>query len=343
MAEPAWKRNTSGDLKFKYPSFVEESPAALADKQPPPGSKPERKYLAAPQEQRAPAPMSSDSASGGGREPPPSRRDPSLAFTPPRGSGLPLPTPPRTGGGMFSCCFGSRNAREEFHHQVVSVTLSKLEKIAATQASVQQQQEAMGQQLAAVTSRLDRIIGGNAEVAQMLRTDRAVQRGPAPAAAAGSSHSRANPPASRYDSPPSGSSYNRAPSSVAGSDAGMSDTWEAIERRADGLHAAVDTLNSSLPGQPAASDYAAAPPLPDPAALDSALVPYSEDATLSEWEKIEARVNAGADDAKHKASAFGAILIHFWSRFRNLFGSRFGLILCSLTMAQIRRTRDSQS
>jgi hypothetical protein len=280
MADPAWKRNTQGDLKFKYPSFIEENPPQqLADKPPakPEGKKPER--YAAP--------------------PPAARKEPSPAFTPPRGSGLPLPTPPRSGGGVFSCCCGNRTAREEFHHQVVSVTLTKLEKIAATQTALQQQQDAMAQQLVAATSRLDRIIGGNAEVAQMLRTDRAAQRS-TQAAPAPAPTSRAPPAASRgaaeqrwNDPAPS----RRAPSSKGSDDGGVVSDWEAIERRASGLH-------DSLPGNVPAADGHYGEPAPEPAPDHAAVVPYSEDATLSEWEKIEARVNAGADDAKHKASAF---------------------------------------
>ena len=266
-----------GDLKFKYPSFLEdEAPQPQQEKAPPlkqappEGAKPERKYAAPP---------------------PATRKEPSPAFAPPRGSGLPLPTPPRSGGGLFSCCCGSRNAREEFHHQVVSVTLTKLEKIAATQTALQQQQDSMVQQLAAFTSRLDRIIGGNAEVAQMLRTDRAAQRTTQLVAQAPA------PQPQRWHEP---AQAHRAASTTGSGDGAHSD-WEAVERRAAGQH-------ESLPGHvPAASSYRAGstrekpPPTEDYAA---AIVPYSEDAELSEWEKIEARVNAGADDAKHKASTF---------------------------------------
>lgn len=275
MADPAWKRNTQGELKFKYPSFLgDEAPEPMQPKQPkqpekPTGSKAERKYAA----------------------PPPAARktEPSPAFAPPRGSGLPLPTPPRSGGGLFSCCCGGRTAREEFHHQVVSVTLTKLEKIAATQTALQQQQDAMAQQLAAATSRLDRIIGGNAEVAQMLRTDRAAH---ASALAAVSTSSTVPAPQKYRELPPD----HRARSNK-GSDDGVIADWEAVERRAAGQH-------DSLPGQlPAADTAGASEPAPAEDHI-AAMVPYSEDAELSEWEKIEARVNAGADDAKHKASAF---------------------------------------
>ena len=303
MVEPAWKRNTQvrtesssgclyartctrlitqhhrvcgrqGELKFKYPSFLEDEAPQLLNapplkQAPPEGAKPERKYAAPP---------------------PATRKEPSPAFTPPRGSGLQLPTPSRSGGGMFSCCCGSRNAREEFHHQVVSVTLTKLEKIAATQTALQQQQDSMAQQLAAFTSRLDRIIGGNAEVAQMLRTDRAAQRSAQLAAQAPAPQSqRLHEPAQAH----------RAASTTS-SDDGVHSDWEAVERRAAGQH-------GSVPGHvPAASSYRAggAREKPPPADDAAAIVPYSEDAELSEWEKIEARVNAGADDAKHKASTF---------------------------------------
>lgn len=265
--------SVQGDLKFKYPSFLEdEAPKPQQKQLPPPAAaepdagKTERKYAA----------------------PPPATRkgEPSPAFTPPRGSGLPLPAPPRSGGGLFSCCCGGRTAREEFHHQVVSVTLTKLEKIAATQTALQQQQDAMAQQLSAATSRLDRIIGGNAEVAQMLRTDRAAQRSAQTAAPA--------PPPQRWHEP-----ARRGPSDR-GSDDGTTSDWEAIERRAGGHH-------EDLPGHvPAASSHQPDTPERPPPSGDhgAALVPYSEDAELSEWEKIEARVNAGADDAKHKANAF---------------------------------------
>ncbi len=265
-----------GELKFKYPSFLEDE-----------APQPQQKLLAAP----APAPAAKPDGAKPERKyaaPPPAtrKREPSPAFTPPRGSGLPLPAPPRSGGGLFSCCCGGRTAREEFHHQVVSVTLTKLEKIAATQTALQQQQDAMAQQLAAATSRLDRIIGGNAEVAQMLRTDRAAQRS-AQAAAPAPAPQRWHEPARRD---PVDRDY----------DDGITSDWEAIERRAGGQH-------DSLPGHvPAASSRRAdTSEHPPPSANHgAALVPYSEDAELSEWEKIEARVNAGADDAKHKANAF---------------------------------------
>ena len=264
-----------GELKFKYPSFLEDEAPQLLNapplKQvPPEGAKLERKYAAPP---------------------PATRKEPSPAFIPPRGSGLPLPTPSHSDGGMFSCCCRSRNAREEFHHQVVSVTLTKLEKIAATQTALQQQQDSMAQQLAAFTSRLDRIIGGNAEVAQMLRTDRAAQRSTQLAAQAPA------PQSQRWHEP----AQAHQAASTTGSDDGALSDWEAVERRAAGQHA-------SLPGHvPAASSYRSGgtrgnqPPAEDYAAP---IVPYSEDVELSEWEKIEARVNAGADDAKLKASTF---------------------------------------
>ena len=89
--DPAWKRNTQGELKFKYPSFLEEE--APQQKQltapKPEGGKPERKYAAPP---------------------PAGRKEPSPAFTPPRGSGLPLPAPPHGARGINGMDFRKRRS-----------------------------------------------------------------------------------------------------------------------------------------------------------------------------------------------------------------------------------------
>jgi hypothetical protein len=232
MSAPAWKRNTQGDLKYKFPSFLaDDAASASASARPPlpkrgsgsdnssveqPPSEPDnghgggagraasraivreprrggKRHFAAQEEMMAISDRGSahsmnsvnshpgsiggashDSSSSRRRQAQP-HQQPTLAldaFADRSTDQHGVNEGRQHRRGSSSCC-GGRVGRDELIGQVGSLTISKLEKLAHRQRFLEQKTDMIATQLADVTSTMDRIVGGQAEMARLFQQQKA--------------------------------------------------------------------------------------------------------------------------------------------------------------------------
>ena len=195
----AWRRNTQGDLKYKFPTFLEDAKEAVEDKQtahsaPRPSLEDARRssgrFDAARREMEA---ISDQGSSHHGSShslervsnhrlpssgPASSHHGSASSFHKQRRDGgessgggsferaLGVNAGRRQGGGGGGCC-GGRQRPEEVMGEVVRVTTAKLERMERQQREFQQKQDATAAHIQELNSTMDRIIGGQAELAQL--------------------------------------------------------------------------------------------------------------------------------------------------------------------------------
>ena len=356
----AWKRNTQGDLKFKFPTFLEDASEAVVDANrtteplPPHHSgggdrlrdsrRSSERLYAARREMDAISDHDGSRGSSHSIERASAHRVPSShggsgsfhkqrrdgAGSSGAGSfgveGVNTGRSWDRGGGGGGCCGGRQ--REDAVRQIAAVATVKLEKMERQQRELQNKQDATAAQLATLNSTMDRVIGGQAELAQLFRQEKRERQLAAERAAAAKAE---EPVSARPRSPPwshsnsGGSSSNRGSfernlahghhNYYSGSGAaGPSDPPGYTGGGGDGsMHPSSSSLpprGSPPPGVREAQQYQqeeqAAMHQRSPADDGPmSIVVYDEDnpggGKLTVWEEIERKANQNADEARQRS------------------------------------------